>query len=301
MNPRHPEQLDRSERPTKALGVASLLALLFFLIPHCASAAQTYQAKNVTVTGSAPLQAYLRETTGAGGVVHFDMWEVSGGAVVRNYDWDMTKLMHMIVVSDDLAYFDHIHPALQPNGHWTIDYTPASRGLHHIYLDGLPHGLGRQVFRFDVPIGTSAAATARTLHARGTSVQAGPYRVTLDPIDVPIGEISSILVTITKNGRPAKDLHPYLGAMAHGVFVGVDNLAYMHAHGMSEDMLNMASAQNDCGDGMMLAMQPLVPSDTIDPHFEFQILAPSTQNYNFWLQFVGGTTLYTAPFLITTR
>jgi len=261
----------------------------------------TYEGRNVTVTGPKPMQAYLRTSPGPNGATHFDMWEVSGGKIVTAYDWDMTKIMHMIVVSDDLAHFDHIHPALQPNGHLTIDYRLPSQGLYHVYIDGMPHDLGRQVFRFDVPSGTDTPATARVLHTPGSSVQVGPYRVTLDPVAIPFGEIATIDVTITKNGKPAKDLHPYLGMMAHGVFVGVKDLAYMHAHGMSDDMLAMAGSANDCGDGMMAAMMPLVPSDTIDSHFEFELLAPSSQDYDFWLQFTGGTTTYTAPFLIKTR
>jgi hypothetical protein len=285
----------------RLLSASAVGFLAFLLATTCARSDSTIQGHNVTVTGQRPLQAYLRESPGPGGTIHFDMWEVSNGKVVQTYDTDMTKIMHMIVVSDDLLHFDHIHPVLQSNGHLTIDYRPAERGLYHVYIDGMPHGVGRQVFRFDVPSGGSnAPAAARILHAAGSSVQVGPYRVTLDPVLVPIGEISTVDVTITKNGKPARDLHPYLGTMAHGVFVGVKDLAYMHAHGMSEEMLAMASA-NDCGDGMMAAMMPLVPSDTIDSHFEFEILAPSAQDYDFWLQFVGGTTLYTAPFLVTGR
>jgi hypothetical protein len=263
------------------------------------AAAATYDGKAVAFTGTVPIQAYLRETAAPNGAIRFDMWEVKDGNVVRNYDWDMTKLMHMIVVSDDMRYFDHIHPTLMPDGHWTIDYRPAETGLYHIYLDGIPHNIGRQVFRFDVPARSDAPAGARQPHVAGSTAKAGPYTVTLDSVAVPIGEIATITVTITKNGRPAKDLHPYLGAMAHGVFVGVNDLAYMHAHGISDYMLSMASNKNDCGDSMMLAMQPLAPSDTIDNHFELQILAPSRQPYDFWLQFTGGTTLYTVPFLVT--
>jgi hypothetical protein len=281
-----------------AVAVATL-AVLFALGTLDARSA-TFEGKNVVVTGLQPMQAYLQESSAAGGAIHFDVWEVSRGKIVRTYDWDMTKIMHMIVVSDDLVYFDHIHPALQPNGHLTIDYKPAEKGLYHIYIDGIPRGIGRQVFRFDVPLGSGAPAAMRLRHAPGASVDVGPYRVTLDPVSVPFGEISTIDVSITENGHPARDLHPYLGMMAHGVFIGVNDLAYMHAHGMSEEMLAMISS-NDCGDSMMTAMTPLAPNATIDSHFEFEILAPSAQDYDFWLQFIGGTTLYTAPFLVTTR
>jgi hypothetical protein len=265
-----------------------------------ARAAQPIAGQGVIVSGMQPMQAFLREKIVPGGVVHFDMWEIVGSRVVRTYDVDMTKLMHMIVVTDDLRLFEHVHPTLQPDGHFTIDLPLPQRGLYHIYLDGLVRGVGRTVFRFDVPLGSSAPAPPRMLHAARSSVQVGPYVVTIDPTSLPIGEIATLSVSITQNGRPAHDLHPYLGAMAHGVFVGVNDLAYMHAHGMSARWLAMSSA-NDCGDAMMLSMPPIPPKTIIDSRFEFQVLAPRAQDYDLWFQFIGGKTIYTAPFLVTAR
>jgi hypothetical protein len=228
------------------------------------------------------------------------MWEVHNGAVVTGYDVDMTKIMHMIVVSDDLTDFRHVHPVLQPDGHLVIDLAlPERPGGYHVFIDGLPHGIGRQVFRFDIPSTIKGPAPVRRLHAAGKTVAVGPYTVTITPNAIPIGEIADVSVRILKNGRPAKDLHPYLGVMSHGVFLGVNDLTYMHAHGMSADMLDMSGA-SDCGDSMMMQMTPMPPNLNIGNEFEFQILAPKAENYDFWLQFIGGKTLYTAPFLVTT-
>jgi hypothetical protein len=212
----------------------------------------------------------------------------------------MTKIMHMIVVSDDLSIFEHVHPVLGADGHLTIDLAlPARAGGYHVYLDGRPSGYGRQIFRFDLPSSTGRAAVTRTIHRGGATVAAGPYTVTLSTTAVPIGEIATVGVTILKNGRPAADLHPYLGVMAHGVFIGTKDLTYMHAHGMSAEMLDMASG-DDCGDAMMASMVPMPPDLNIGHQFEFQILAPVAEPYDFWLQFIGGKTVYTVPFLITT-
>lgn len=263
-----------------------------------AVSAKTYTGHDVVSTGTAPLRAFLTESPGPGGTTHADMWVADGSTVVRSYDVDMTKLLHMIVVSDDLTDFQHIHPVLHPDGHFTIDFHTAHKGLYHVYIDGIAHGYGRQVFRFDIPVGSAKPAAVRHLNPSGNSSRVGPYVVTLDPVRVPFGEIVTIEVHITKNGKPATDLHPYLGAMAHGVFVGINDLAYMHAHGMSEKMLDAAGA--DCGDAMMLAMPPLPPQSIVPASFAFDILAPSGQDYDFWLQFRGGSTLYAAPFLITT-
>lgn len=258
----------------------------------------TYQGHDVLITGTAPMAASLTATAEPGGVTHLDLAMSSGGTTLTAYDLNMTKRLHLIFVSDDLRTFRHLHPVLHPDGRFTLDVAPAPPGLYHIYIDGDPHGFGRQVFRFDVPIGGGVAAPARVLHRAGTVSKVGPYEVRLDTTQVAAGRITTLHVTILKNGIPATDLHPYLGGMAHGVFIGTTDLAYMHTHGMSAQML-AASDAADCGDSMMASMPPLPANATIPNAFVIQVLAPRPETYNLWLQFTGGPTLYTAPFQIT--
>ena len=285
--------------------IKNIIAVPFLLLAVLASvqarADQVIPGKDITYPGTVPGTAFLRADRTREGVARIDAWEVLHGRLVQTYDFDMTKLMHMIVVSDDLTDFQHVHPTLLPNGHFTIDLHLAKPAeAYHIYLDGRPHGSGRNVFRFDLPAEAGAPTTTRYVHAAGSSVQVGPYTVMIDPTSVPIGEIATISVRILKNGHPANDLHPYLGVMSHGVLIGTRDLAYMHVHGMTSQMLDMSSA-NDCGDSMMMQMTPMPPDLNIGNEFELELLAPSTQDYNLWLQFVGGKTLYTAPLLVTTR
>jgi hypothetical protein len=282
--------------------VAAAVACVIALSPAELRADQVVAGRDITFSGTVPMIAYLRWAGGPPGVIRVDAWEIRNGRVIQTYDVDMTKLMHMIVVSDDLTDFQHVHPTLLSNGHLTIElHLARPEEAYHIYMDGVPHGAGRQVFRFDLPSETGDRVTSRYLHPAGSSVNVGPYTVTIDPTSIPIGEIATISVRILKDGRPAKDLHPYLGAMSHGVLIGTKDLAYMHAHGMTEEMLAMASGASDCGDSMMLAMPPMRPDAVIGNEFEFEILAPTAQDYDFWIQFVGGKTLYTAPLLVTTR
>ncbi|HTV91532.1 MAG TPA: hypothetical protein VMG98_02320 [Verrucomicrobiae bacterium] len=262
-------------------------------------AALLYPGHVVTYTGDKPMQAYLVETPAAGGALHLDAWEVDHGKTLQHYDIDMTKVLHMIVVSDDLTDFQHIHPVLHANGHFTIDLYAKERGLYHVYIDGIPHDLGRTVFRFDIPVGSATPARTRRINPAGSTQRAGPYTVTLDPVSVPFGEIATISVSITKDGKLADDLHPYLGMTSHGVFIGTRDLAYMHGHGMTEQMLDATS--EDCGDSLMQSMTPMPPGEPFTGDFAFEILAPNAQQYDFWMQFIGGGTLYTVPFLVTAR
>jgi hypothetical protein len=289
-------------RKVTAVLAALIVGVGFASLPVESHAAQLIVGRDITFTGTQPMNAFLRWEGLPDGTARVEVWELRSGRVVQTYDIDMTKLMHMIVVSDDLTDFQHLHPTLLPNGHFVIVVRLAHPGeAYHVYMDGLPHGDGRQVFRFDVPSDNGISAAVRYLHPAGPSVDVGPYRVTIDPTSVPFGEIATIAVRIFKNGRPANDLHPYLGVMSHGVLIGTKDLAYMHAHGMTEEMLDMASGASDCGDGMMMAMTPMPPNLNIGNEFEFQILAPAAQPYDFWIQFIGGKTLYTAPLLVTTR
>jgi hypothetical protein len=284
------------------IGIIGLLPWAVVATTTAARSAQTVIAgHDVTIAPTSTISAFLTATDAGPGVVHVDAWEADGGRVVRNFDIDMTKIMHMIVVSDDLVDFQHVHPILLANGHLAIDVhlaEPPAR--YHVYLDGLPHGAGRHVFRFDLAPAGLSGGTSRALHAAGSSVRVGPYTVEIQPSSIPIGEIATISVRILKDGKPAKDLHPYLGMMSHGVFVGTKDLAYMHAHGMTSQMLDMSDA-DDCGDSMMMQMPPIPPGATIGNEFELQVLAPSSETYDLWLQFIGGATLYTAPLLVTTK
>ena len=61
---------------------------------------------------------------------------------IRAYRVDMTKLLHMIIVSDDFRTFLHVHPILQADGHFLLDQKFPSPALYHIYADAEPEGFG---------------------------------------------------------------------------------------------------------------------------------------------------------------
>src|SRR5260221_225745 len=56
-------------------------------------------------------------------------------------------LMHLIVVSKDLATFDHVHPGHNPDGRFVIRYVFKEAGEHLLFADVTPRGRRSQVFR----------------------------------------------------------------------------------------------------------------------------------------------------------
>ena len=47
---------------------------------------------------------------------------------------------HLFVISQDMEYFQHIHPEQQPDGTWTIDVTLPKAGYYKVLSDFLPGG-----------------------------------------------------------------------------------------------------------------------------------------------------------------
>jgi hypothetical protein len=45
------------------------------------------------------------------------------GAVVTEFEQIHDKRYHLFVIGDDMTSFQHIHPAEQPDGSWTLDVT----------------------------------------------------------------------------------------------------------------------------------------------------------------------------------
>lgn len=209
---------------------------------------------------------------------------------VKAFDVDMQKRMHLIVVSDDLSQFMHIHPSLRSDGTFRITTTFPRPGVYHLYADAVPHGFGHTVFRFDVPIGTNAKSQSRSSPPRAAA-DIGPYHIRLSTNSFKAGVDNPILIAITKNGEPAPDLHPYLGAYAHIVAIGIKDLSYTHIHAM--DMRAMESGGSMDGSAGMAA-NATVPA-TMDVH----VVLPRPGLYKVWVQFVGGSRLYAAPLVIS--
>jgi hypothetical protein len=240
--------------------------------------AQTDGYLEVTSTPGAPLRKRL------------DLWMTEPGKsqAIRSYQVEMTKQLHMIIVGSDFKVFMHEHPTLGPDGHLRLAQQFPEPGTYFIYADGLPNQLNHQVFRFSIDV-EAPGSTKRTLPPTGMGVQVGPYEVDLSSLRLRSGIMSMLDIQILKDGKPATDLHPYLGSPAHAVFLNAQDLSYVHAHPMA------------MGGMMDMSMNPPpMPENGPSPSEMMLHLAlrePGT--YKLWLQFRGGTQLYVAEFTVT--
>ncbi|MDE1175321.1 MAG: hypothetical protein PW789_01790 [Edaphobacter sp.] len=206
---------------------------------------------------------------------------------IKSYQVEMTQKLHVVLVSDDFRTFLHIHPQLGPNGHFTITQKFATPAIYHVYVDGEPNNLNHQVFRFDLPVGNDKPAGARVLPPTGMGVHVGPYEVDLSTVRLHSGQMEMIDVEILKDGKPAKDLHPYLGVPAHAVFLNDKDLSYVHVHpmAMGGDM------------DMSKPVATLPDSASSPPEMMLHVSIKEAGTYKLWLQFRGANNqLYIAEF-----
>jgi hypothetical protein len=200
---------------------------------------------------------------------------------LKRYESELSNDMHVIAVSDDLTTMLHHHIAHVIDGHGQDRMRFPKPGLYHLYVDAAPKTIGQQVMRFDVEVGDEPVSPliSRPLGTPQTEATSGLYTLDFDRLEIPAGQPASLTLHITELGKPARDLHPFLGVGAHMVLIGAERLDYLHAHPM------------EMSDG----------AESDGSEFVFHLAATKPGAYRLWLQFIGGRTLATVPFVLVVK
>jgi uncharacterized membrane protein len=149
--------------------------------------------------------------------------------------------LHLIVVSADFDLFDHVHPTLLADGSLELPYAFPRAGRYLLYADVTPAGQRAQVFR--LPVGVRAAEDDAEPTTRGPDLRPSPSlskpvdgdpsvtaELRFQPRTPLAGLETHFLVRFSRDGAPVNDLEPYLGAMAHGVFISQGSDVFLHCH-----------------------------------------------------------------------
>lgn len=213
---------------------------------------------------------------------------MDGTTPILNYDVDMQRTIHLVVVSDDFSVFSHTHPDFNTTtGTFSQAFTKQPNHRYYVYADTVPHGVGQQVFRFTMESDGAAAKPNFSKTASALIVSAGPYAVSLNETTVAVDQPTPLNLTIVKGNGPAQDLGAYLGAAAHVIMVNTSSLAYVHVH---------AHPRNTSGKGQMGEMPMNGP---VSPNLSVDLPALPAGVYKAWVQFRGANyKIYTAPFTI---
>jgi len=198
----------------------------------------------------------------------------ASGEPVKRFATVHEKVLHLIVVSNDLATFQHVHPTLDDEGTWRIPLNLERAGDYRVFADFMPAGGQALVLGADLhvaghydpqplpPVSETSEVDGFTVKLRGTPNA---------------DEASMLTLSVSRDGKPVTDLQPYLGAFGHLVAVRASDLAYLHVHPMGE------------------ASDPATPSG---PDISFHTTFPSKGSYRLFLDFQHGDVVRTAAFTV---
>ncbi len=158
-------------------------------------------------------------------------------------DVEHEKKIHLILVSDDLSWFDHIHPEFNADGSYTVKTKFPAPGQYKAFADYKPTGGSHVVDKIEVNVQGNPPAS-KTFSSEKLSGTSGNYAFELKPEGGRImsGSTLHIKGIIKKNGKEidANTLDNYLGAKAHFVLISLNEKEYLHVHpGVSDGKFDL--------------------------------------------------------------
>jgi hypothetical protein len=156
------------------------------------------------------------------------------GEPVRDFEPENDKLLHLIVVRSDFTAYQHLHPKLdRRTGTFSIDVATPRPGRYRAIADFVVDGR-KYVVGTDIVV--SGVETLKPLPAESYEGTVDGYDVELQrPAVLEAGDEAQMTFRVTRDGRPADGLEPYLGAYGHLVALHAPDLAYSHVHPNGED------------------------------------------------------------------
>jgi hypothetical protein len=175
----------------------------------------------------------------------------SAGKPVSEFDAFQEKLMHLIVVSDDLEFFSHIHPQYKDRGQFDVEATLSKPGNYTLFSDYKPAGDTERVSLMQLSVAGTPGTPTKIDESLTKSEEApsfyggvsltksfGKTKVSFstDKEQIKANEPVNLkfdLQDIASNA-PITDLQPYLGKTGHLVIIKQSATLtkddYIHAH-----------------------------------------------------------------------
>lgn len=151
------------------------------------------------------------------------------GTAVKTYDLLHDRELHLIVASQDLRQYGHLHPERDAHGRWSVDLPDLPAGPYRAFADFQPSGADKYTLGVDL-LAPGPTPTAEPLRPKANDSVDG-YDVALEH-DLR-DDSTEVTVTVRRDGRVVTT-EPYLGAAGHLVALRDGDLAYLHVHPLDD-------------------------------------------------------------------
>jgi uncharacterized membrane protein len=216
-----------------------------------------------------------------GDTLHFFPRVTATGEMVSNLLVVHEHLLHLIIVSEGLSFFDHVHPVRQADGSFTLDYKFPHGGQFLLFADITPSGERAQVFRLRVTVTGENPPATKISMSPTLAREIGPYHVEMivQPRTLVAERETQLAFRLELDGKPVTDLNPYIGAMGHCVIISEDTQCYLHSHPQQ-------------------FVAALPPDARGGPEVAFHTMFPKPGRYKVWGQFKRGDNIIVADFVV---
>lgn len=196
------------------------------------------------------------------------------GESIEKFDINHEKQMHLILVSKDLSYFNHIHPEYQQGGQFQVQNEFPTGGEYMAFADYIPTNGTQQVKSKWLEIeGDSPSEVPLQADSNLTKVVDGKIvTLSFDNLKPNQDVTMTFLINDAENKQPITNLEPYLGAVGHVVALDRNVETYLHVHPIDEHAKG--------------------------PDAKFMTSFPSSGIYKIWGQFQHEGKVFTVPFVI---
>ena len=205
------------------------------------------------------------------------------GTPIRDFELVHDKLLHLIIVGEDLSYFAHVHPTLTgADGNFTIDHMFAESGKYKLWVDFKPKG-GKQTlvtFIADVkglPIHKAVMPVYDGIYIKESTDRNYQISLKLPQENLLAKRDTNIVFSISDAlGNPITDLEPLMSAGGHSVIISSDIQEFLHVHPTEE----------------------VKPDWKGGPHVSFGTSFPKPGLYKVWGQFQHKGRIIVADFVL---
>lgn len=274
--PMHPDFTSTSaETPCDKCGMPLTLRRIPYSFLYVKAGEPSTQ---LTATAAAPLEAgkpvkvtvQLRAAGSGKPVTMADLMEMH------------TQKIHLLIVDPSLQDYHHEHPVPTDNpGEWSFTFTPKLSSSYRIFADIVPvANIVQEYAVADLP-GSGPAQPIPPHPENVLKSKAGGYEfnlkfLTLNGQPPAAGQVETMSVTITKDGKPVTTLEPVMNTFAHAVGFYEDYATVLHLHPIGGDILD--------------------PEARGGPKIEFKFYAPKAGYLRLYCQVLIGGEMIFAPF-----
>jgi hypothetical protein len=205
------------------------------------------------------------------------------GIPVREFELVHDKLLHLIIVGEDLSYFAHVHPTLAgADGNFAINHIFPESGTYKLWVDFKPKGGKQTLVTFitdvkGIPIHKPIMPVYDGVHIKESSDRSYQISLKLPQEKIVAKRDTAIVFSISDaSGNPITDLEPLMGAGGHSVIISSDIQEFLHVHPTEE----------------------VEPDWKGGPHVSFRTSFPKPNLYKAWGQFQHKGRIIMADFVL---